>query len=441
MRNQIGMMALLLALTAGCTARDAAGVVVTQEPPGANCAAGGARVQVGTDAPTYVCNGATGENGQSAVVTSEPPGTHCTAGGVKVQVGAGLPTYVCNGVAGAAGEGVAVSTEPAGSNCAAGGVKMQSGANAPLYVCNGVQGAAGQCPAVTAEPPGANCAAGGLKFQLGSFDPVYACNGEHGGSCSVQATGGITALTCADGSSTILKVSYSVGGTVSGLLNGGLLLWAYGPTNGGDLAIEADGAYLVPGFDDGESWTIDWQAPPTMTCSASESSGTVSGESVTWADLSCSCLEGLADCDGDPANRCETTLASDAANCGACGNACTGEATCLAGACTSPARSYDVGNGPGWSSATAYNCVQTCALLFGGAQGDWACSTSSSRVDHYAWYSKLGSSEHCGPTGTPLPEDFATGGPYVTAGYSAWVQDWCFAGEGSINYCHRSTAP
>ena len=85
--------------------------------------------------------------------------------------------------------------------------------------------------------------------------------------------------------------------------------------------------------------------------------------------------------------------------------------------------------------------MQTCALLFGGAQGDWSCSTSATSVNHYAWYSKLGSSEHCGPTGTPLPEDFGTGGPYATAGYSAYVLDWCFAGEGSINYCSRSTAP
>jgi len=439
MRNQIGMMALVLAMTAGCTGKDAAGVVVTQEPPGANCAAGGAKVQVGTDAPTYVCNGAAGENGQSAVVTSEPPGANCAAGGVKVQVGTGLPAYVCNGAVGAAGTSVAISAELAGSNCAAGGVKMQSGAGAPLYVCNGAAGADAASMAVTVEQPGANCAGGGLKLVVGAYAPVYACNGAQGGSCSVQALDGITSLTCADGTATVLKVTYAVGGTVSGLLNGGLQLSAWSPTVGSSLTVEADGAYRFTGFNDGEDWAIDWEAPPTMTCGASSSSGSISGESVTWADLSCSCLDGLANCDGDPANRCETTLASDDAHCGACGNACTGAATCQAGACVAP--SFDVGSGPTWCTATAYSCVQTCALLFGGVAGDWACSTSSSRVDHYAWYSKLGSSEHCGPTGTPLPEDFGSGGPYTSAGYSAYVQDWCFAGEGSVNYCSRRAVP
>lgn len=39
-------------------------------------------------------NGATGANGASAVVTTEKPGANCANGGVKVQVGSSSPTYV-----------------------------------------------------------------------------------------------------------------------------------------------------------------------------------------------------------------------------------------------------------------------------------------------------------------------------------------------------------
>jgi hypothetical protein len=48
------------------------------------------------------------------------------------------------------------------------------------------------------------------------------------------------------------------------------------------------------------------------------------------------CGAGLANCDGAAANGCEVTLASDNANCGACGNACVAPQTCVAGACAAP---------------------------------------------------------------------------------------------------------
>jgi hypothetical protein len=49
------------------------------------------------------------------------------------------------------------------------------------------------------------------------------------------------------------------------------------------------------------------------------------------------CDDGLADCNADPEDGCETTLAADTAHCGACDVACPtpqhAEATCVAGAC------------------------------------------------------------------------------------------------------------
>ena len=44
------------------------------------------------------------------------------------------------------------------------------------------------------------------------------------------------------------------------------------------------------------------------------------------------CEENTADCDGDPANGCETLVRSDPENCGACGASCAG-GTCTSGVC------------------------------------------------------------------------------------------------------------
>lgn len=46
------------------------------------------------------------------------------------------------------------------------------------------------------------------------------------------------------------------------------------------------------------------------------------------------CLTNFYDCDGDPTNGCEINLQNDAANCGACGNACAGTVSaCSAAHC------------------------------------------------------------------------------------------------------------
>jgi hypothetical protein len=48
------------------------------------------------------------------------------------------------------------------------------------------------------------------------------------------------------------------------------------------------------------------------------------------------CGAGTADCDGNAANGCESTLASDDANCGTCHAACAVGEHCVAGVCTTP---------------------------------------------------------------------------------------------------------
>jgi hypothetical protein len=104
-------------------------VRTTAEPAGANCATGGTKIESGTDANNngtldiaeisqtrYVCNGA---NGQVALTrtTAEPAGANCTAGGTKIETGldannngtldatevnAAQTRYVCNGAVGTA---------------------------------------------------------------------------------------------------------------------------------------------------------------------------------------------------------------------------------------------------------------------------------------------------------------------------------------------------
>jgi len=51
------------------------------------------------------------------------------------------------------------------------------------------------------------------------------------------------------------------------------------------------------------------------------------------------CASGKADCDGDPANGCETNVMTSALNCGACGSVCMavgGTGTCDQGKCVTP---------------------------------------------------------------------------------------------------------
>ena len=51
---------------ATCDGAALPGATVTAEAAGSNCAAGGLKVQVGSGAASYVCNGATGQAGTSA---------------------------------------------------------------------------------------------------------------------------------------------------------------------------------------------------------------------------------------------------------------------------------------------------------------------------------------------------------------------------------------
>lgn len=178
-------------------------VAVTAESPGANCVAGGQQIAVGVDddgnatleagevdATVFVCNGVDGSNGTGnnslVEVTVEPAGANCSAGGQKIEAGVDengdgmldpeevdATVFVCNGGAGVdGGDGspalINVTGEPAGANCANGGTRIETGVDddgsgaldaaevdTTAYVCNGADGGSD----VVVE--GGGCAVGG----------------------------------------------------------------------------------------------------------------------------------------------------------------------------------------------------------------------------------------------------------------------------------------
>jgi hypothetical protein len=176
-------------------------VSVVAESVGGNCAGGGQKIMSGLDAngngqldsgevssTGYSCNGSSGVSGAAGqmslvTVTAESNGANCAAGGRKIQ--SGLDTnsnsvldggevqstsYVCNGLQGAVGATGAAgangvsgknalinnTTESAGGNCSTGGRKLEVGLDndgngslsagevtATSFVCNGAIGSSG----------------------------------------------------------------------------------------------------------------------------------------------------------------------------------------------------------------------------------------------------------------------------------------------------------
>ncbi len=106
--------------------------------------------------------------------------------------------------------------------------------------------------------------------------------------------------------------------------------------------------------------------------------------SCTASSCTYTCATGFGDCDGSPGTGCETTLATSATNCGACGHACATGQSCIAGACVSACTTaVSLGECPGcgvtrasWSNAET-RAVAACVAA--GCAG--TCSTSASAGD------------------------------------------------------------
>lgn len=94
------------------------------------------------------------------------------------------------------------------------------------------------------------------------------------------------------------STAYAIGGTVSGLAGGGLVLQLNG---GGDLAVSADGAYAFqPRLGDGASYVVTVKAqPPGQLCTLANATGTVQGADVADVDVSCAPLQAQLHLDVD----------------------------------------------------------------------------------------------------------------------------------------------
>lgn len=164
----------------GVNGMDGSIVQTSNEPAGTNCANGGTRLEIGHDSDgdgtlagaeieqtVYVCNGEPGSAGspgaQSLIsVTPEPEGANCAAGGQKIEYGiddddSGTleasevdgTEYVCNGSDGLTSL-IATADESPGANCTYGGTRITSGVDdndngtleasevdSTAYVCDG----------------------------------------------------------------------------------------------------------------------------------------------------------------------------------------------------------------------------------------------------------------------------------------------------------------
>jgi hypothetical protein len=70
------------------------------------------------------------------------------------------------------------------------------------------------------------------------------------------------------------------------------------------------------------------------------------------------CDPGYVNCDSNPSNGCEThVMGNDNANCGACGNVCTGGHTCIAGVCSGCAATSECSTGQICAGGICQGCT------------------------------------------------------------------------------------
>jgi len=161
--------------------------------------------------------------------------------------------------------------------------------------------------------------------------PWQTCRVTGGASGTIDAVGAASvAVECTTN-------TYPVGGTASGVLRPGLTL----SNNGGDLIdVGADGSFVFPAAVTSlQRYLVRVEtSPPTQACVVAGFEGAIGGAAVSDVTVTCTCAPTLGNCDGNPANGCETSTLVDVAHCGGCGVDCRGVfpnagVTCSNGAC------------------------------------------------------------------------------------------------------------
>ncbi len=135
---------------------------------------------------------------------------------------------------------------------------------------------------------------------------------------------------------------------------------------------------ICDGIDDDCDGTIDQPEAVLAACQAGAGAASTACDSLAGSCVVLRCPAGAADCDGDPDNGCESTLASDVDNCGWCGVSCGLGGICSAGLCD---RLVGIGAG----EATACAVRESGALVCWGRNsvgmlGDGTLTSSTSPV-------------------------------------------------------------
>jgi hypothetical protein len=300
-------------------------------------------------------------------------GAHC--GGCGRACGAGM---VCN--AGACATSCATGLVACGAAC----VNVASNA----AHCGGCDAA---CPA--RPNAAATCAAGACGFvcNAGFAD----CDGNAVNGCEASLSAPATCGACARRCSAANAASTCVGGSCGYTCNAG--------------------------FGDCDGMAVN--ACETDTRSAAAHCGRCGQAcSLPHATASCaasvcavaSCEAGWANCDGDPANGCETDTRNAAAHCGACRRACAlanATAACAGGGCVVSACAAGYGNCNGADAdgcevnlntdAHCGACGRACAMNTACSRG--ACVSTcpaGTALCSGACVSTGDSADHCGACGT-----------------------------------------
>ncbi len=335
---------LALAGAVGCSGDPASTneIVRIRDATAAECADGGQTILVGVDGndddklegseiktASPVCNGSVGDPGPMGVpgtnalvvTTAEAAGANCAAGGVRLDAGLDddgdgtlqsgeidATSYICNGADGAPGltSLTRTSTNTAGACGGASGVLIESGLDADgngtlddtevsnsNAVCDGNDGARALI-AVTAEPAGLNCAAGGQRLVSGTDengdgvltgveiqDTTFVCNAINNLVAVTNLIAG-TSTICPNGGSRIevgldtnsngaldtaeiSQTSYSCSGT-----NGAASLVSVTPEAAGANCVNG-GQRVASGVDTNANGTLD---APEVTTTAYVCDGT-----------------------------------------------------------------------------------------------------------------------------------------------------------------------
>ncbi len=189
---------------------------------------------------------------------------------------------------------------------------------------------------------------------------------------------------------------YTVGGTISGLGSGTVVLQN---NLGSNLPVTAGTMFTFTAVPSGSSYNVTVQTQPgapSETCTVSGGSGSITNANVTNVNISC---------------------------------------------VASPIGSFNVGNGPSWATdPQSVSCVQECANLFGGSSNQYGCSLTNAALTHQAYGSEWGISgcpiqadTYLLEGAAPLYYNCGTNGVMSTYGcsFSTYVADHCF----NTNYC------